>query len=224
MTTKLDRKEERENKGAEPQKTTYTDILKNVDTVIDAGIKESKDFAETREADDTETVLKDVFRKNLYETEYCKIEGIKLDKTNTVEVIDKIRELKTALYAISIKGKSKDDIKELDTTKKKNRVLIDLFTSPTVKNRHVWIPISLETLIANQDKFTNTDGIQSIDSILADNTTNSYIHTLFSKAGLTLVEKTGTAGFKKISDRKTTDIVSAMTDDQKAEMLKLLGA
>jgi len=201
----------------EPQKS----VIEQIDININAGIKESKDYPDVKKKDTD--IIKDEYRKTMYSENLKTLAGVELTKENAVETLEKVRELRTAIYTIETKGKTKEEIKKMNTDKKKNRVLFDLFTSPVVKNRHVWIPISAETLIVNQDKFTGTDGIQNISEIL-ENTTSSYIHTLFSKCGLEIVEKSGGRGFTAIKNRKTEEIVSAMTDEQKEEMIKLLSA
>ena len=213
------RKEERTDKPTtdEPQKS----VIEQIEINIDAGIKESKDYPDTKDADDKTTVTKDEYRNTMYSEALKTISTVELNKENAVETLEKIRELRTAVYTIKTKGKTDKEIKEMNTDKKKNRMLFDLFTSPVVKNRSVWAPFSIETILANQDKMTGTDGVMTVAQILECNT-SSYLHTIFSKCGLELVEKTGGAGFKSIKNRKTEDIAAQMTDEQKAEMIKLL--
>lgn len=164
--------------------------------------------------------------KDIYKAEIQNLSTIKMTAENTVLLLDKIRDLKESVFAIETKGMNKEQIKEFiksDDTKKKNRNLFDLYTSASIKNRHVWLPISEQTLVANSELFIKDSlGIESINDILNNNTANSYIHALCQKSGIELVQKTGGAGFKAIKNQSAEELLSKMTQEQKSAIAQLI--
>lgn len=213
--------------------------IQQTEQTIDKGIKEfaakkvvlqKKDTTKMspKELEQHKTELKDidVGIKNTYKTEIQNLSVIVMTPENTILLLDKIRDLKSSVFAINTKGMSKEEIKEhikSDDTKKKNRNLFDLYTSASVKNRNVWLPISEDTLIANSQLFIKDSvGIETINDILNNNTTNSYIHTLCDKSGIELIQKTGGAGFKSIKNRTPEELLKDMTTEQKEAIAKLI--
>jgi len=149
-------------------------------------------------------------------------QDIKKVKTDELKsVLEKIAKKRAQNYALSVVGKTKTEIEAINDSisdKKKNRTLFDLFTSPLVKNRHVWIPVCIDAIL-------DTDNCKKLDMTQSEVlrcTTSSYIDTFAHKFDVNLYRGQGVRGFKPISQRTAEEITKVLTPAQKAELIKQL--
>ena len=150
-------------------------------------------------------------------------QDIKRVKTDELKsVLEKIAKKRAQNYALSVVGKTtKTEIEAINASisdKKKNRTLFELFTSPLVKNRQVWIPFCIDAIL-------DTDNCKKLDMTQSEVlrcTSSSYIDTFAHKFDVNLYRGQGTRGFKPISQRSAEEITRVLSQDQKAELIKQL--
>jgi len=154
-----------------------------------------------------------------YETYEQEIKRVKTDELKSV--LEGIAKKRAQNYALSVVGKTKTEIEAINASisdKKKNRTLFELFTSPLVKNRQVWIPFCIDAIL-------DTDNCKKLDMTQSEVlrcTSSSYIDTFAHKFDVNLYRGQGTRGFKPISQRSAEEITRVLSQDQKAELIKQL--
>jgi len=211
-------KSKHEIKGvsAEPKKLTFEEEIKKTESVINEKLKEYRDEEQDK---------KNELMHEVYCEEIKNLSAVELTRESILPLVEKVKELKIALWTIETKGKTEEEVKEMKSKLRTERNLWDTFTCPITKHPRVFFDFHIPDIVndTNMSFMTGMEGQMSIREVFETMNITGYSHTLFKKAGIEMTEKQP-RGLKSIKKMSAENLVKQMTPEQKEALMKILAA